>query len=145
MDLKDVLVALVFFIGFAFRILIIADKDVKQTLFPTKRQWFKVFWPNTLVRGGILMALWVFYADSPNVVVNLLSHFGINFNMALPITKVTSLMAGYTGDAALDVIGQKIPFIGRIIPEGYIPHEVKQQLKDQQNATNNPPTPGSGV
>lgn len=141
MTLKDVLAIVAFVIGFLFRILIIADKDVKQTLFPSKRAWFIVFWPNSTVRGAILIALWLWYASSPSMVVGLLAHFGINFNMALPVTNITSFMAGYVGDAALDLIGQKIPFIGRIIPEGYIPHEVKQQLKDQQNASPNPPVP----
>lgn len=139
MTLKDVLAIVAFIVGFGLRILIISDKDVKQTLFRTKRDWFKIFWPNSLVRGAILVALWFWYASSPNMVVALLAHFGVNFNMALPVTNITSFMAGYVGDAGLDVIGQKIPFIGRIIPEPYIPHDVKQQAKEQADADPKPP------
>lgn len=131
MALKDTLSICLFVLGFLAHVLKVCNEDVQKTLFPTKLAWFKVFYINVLVRLGITIAAWLLYVNSPDFFVSMLAKFGLNFNMALPITKVTSFIIGFFSDSLLDLGTQKIPWLGRQIPSTYIPLEVKAQAAAQ--------------
>jgi len=129
-DWKGVLAVVLFVLGFLAHVLKVANDDVQKTLFPTKRAWFKVFYINVLVRLVIVVAAWLLYSTTPDFFVAMLAKFGLNFNMALPITKVTSFLVGFFSDSLLDIGTQKIPWLGRQIPPAYIAPEVKRQAEN---------------
>jgi hypothetical protein len=120
-----------FVTGFLAHVLKVSSDDVQKTLFPNKLAWFKVFWPNVVVRLSICVALWCLYATDPTLFVKLLNHFSLNFNFSVPATKVVSFIVGFFADSLLDLGTSKIPFLGRQIPSAYIPAEVKAQAAQQ--------------
>jgi hypothetical protein len=131
MEWKNVLAVALFVLGFLAHVLKVANDDVQKTMFPTKRAWFKVFYVNVIVRLVIVVAAWILYSTTPAFFVSFLAKFGVNFNMALPITKVTSFLVGFFSDSLLDIGTQKIPWLGRQIPPAYVAPEVLAQAKSQ--------------
>lgn len=130
-DWKSIVGVALFVAGFLCHVLKVANDDVQKTLFPTKRAWLQVFYINVIVRLVVVVAAWILYSTTPDFFVSLLAKFGLNFNMALPITKVTSFIVGFFSDSLLDIGTQKIPWLGRQIPPAYIAPEVKKQAADQ--------------
>jgi hypothetical protein len=134
MELKNVLAIALFVAGFLAHVLKVANDDVQKTMFPSKLAWFRVFYINVIVRLVIVTALWILYTTTPDFFVSTLAKFGLNFNMALPITKVTGFLVGFFSDSLLDLGTQKIPWLGRQIPAAYIAPEVLKQQAAQQQA-----------
>jgi hypothetical protein len=130
-DWKSIVGVTLFVAGFLCHVLKVANDDVQKTLFATKRAWLRVFYINVIVRLVIVVAAWILYSTTPDFFVSLLAKFGLNFDMALPVTKVTSFIVGFFSDSLLDLGTKKIPWLGREIPPAYIAPEVKKQVADQ--------------
>jgi len=103
-------------LGYALHTLKLSSGALTLGVAKTRYGWLKANWSSLLIRGVLIIFLWHFYIGNSAIVVGLLAHIGINFNLSLPVTKATSFFVGFGADGILDFIATKVPFLAHSIP-----------------------------
>lgn len=113
--------SLLFTLGFLVHCLFAASNSVRDKRTETKRAWFFMFWVTILVRWGIMLIVFLVYANNAALLNHVLSLVGIPFSQqySFPVTKTSSPIIGYFADSILDLLSKvpKLSFLSREIPQ----------------------------
>jgi hypothetical protein len=82
----------------------------------TRRDYVYRNWDILVLRGAVGVLLFWTYKTWPDGLTMLLAHFGVQFNLNLPLIPPVALGLGLASDFCLDWVAVKLPFLQKDLP-----------------------------